>query len=585
MTSPTKNHGTEKVVELARRREKDSPFERFGKSLPPGKPVEQIDALLERHDAEDYIKTINPHALFRLIKDAGFDQGMDLIPYVAPDQLQLFLDLDCWKKDRIDTTRMAAWLAVIVADADDAHFHAAIRDMDPEVIALFFKKNFVAVEPIEDEDQGIPDHMPDNAVLSPDNAYALVYPEDQDIAALLRALVDRLYFVDPGLAWALFEAVRWELESQMEETAYRFRTSRIEEYGFVDRTEALAVYARVDPVETRTRFEEGKLAAKPILAVAPTLDLPAVVSENVDESFFFFQILSSIDDTDTVQRLTAELIALNNRTMIADGIEPGEIETGQEVVQRTTGFLSLGLEFLSRAVPEEAQKALELIPLRRIFQVGYSITLDLQQKANALKDRPTLTLVAGELYSLLNPDERALFEGLADLRPSFAEDRFTFDIFREQAQVDQAALALGLIAFKQLWLFGVLGQKVEDLATMLYEGAVQNPPDMVSFDALFATALVTQLLHDKSELRGLTPNELRVLPEVLAKAPWGDDPVGYFEDLIAPILMKLPAATTGLATRWLRQTLDLLTEELAGVTSYLGPEPFLELLLVAPEIA
>lgn len=585
MTSPTNNQGTQKVVELASRRQKTSPFARFGQALPPGKPVEQIDALLERDDAEDYIKTINPHALFRLIKDAGFDQGMDLIPYVAPDQLQLFLDLDCWKKDSIDTTRMAAWLAVMVADADDAHFHRAIRDLDPEVMALFFKKNFVAVEPIDDEDQGIPDHMPETAVLSPDNAYALVYPEDQDNAALLRALVDRLYFVDQGLAWALFEAVRWELESQMEETAYRFRTSRIEEFGYVERTEALSVFARINPVETRARFEAGKFTPKQTLATPPTLDLPAVVVDNLDESFFFFQVLSAIDDDELVDRITAELIALNNRTMIADGIEPGEIETGQEVVRRTTGYLSLGLEFMARARLEDAQKALALIPLRRIFQVGYSITLDLQQKANALKERPTLTLVSSELYSLLNPDERALFEGLADLRPSFAEDRYTFDIFRDQSQVDKAALQLGLIAFKQLWLFGVLGQKVEDLATTLYEGTLLNSPDMVSFDALFATAITTYLLHERSELRGLTPNELRVLPEILAAAPWGDDPVGYFEELIAPILITLPATTTGLATRWLRQTLEHLREELAAVTAYIGPEPFLEIVLVAPDLA
>ena len=568
-----------KVVDLAERRPSAGPFALLESALPPGHPVEQIDALLERDDIEDHIKTLNPHTFFRLIKEAGFDQGMDLIPYASPDQLQIFVDLDCWKKDRIDTHRMAAWMAVLVADADDEHFHRAIRDMDPEVTALFFKKNFLAIDLIEEGE--IPDNMPEYTQLSPDGAYALAYPEDEDTAALLRALVDRLYHVDRGLAWALFEAVRWELTSQMEETAFKFRTSRLEEFGFVERTEAMGIYAVLDPVQVRQRWDEGELEAKPSLTPPETLDIPAVVTDNIDEEFYFFRILDSITDSNLVQRISAELASLNNRTMVADGIEPGELETGREVVRRTTGFLSLGLEFISRADEETAHRALETIALRTLFQVGHSITHNLQQKAHALRERPTLSLIEGVPHSLLNPDEQALFEGLTDLRPTYAEDRHTFSIFLNQKQVDQAALRIGMVAFKQLWLFGVVQKSVEDLAALVYDGVLLNEPDMVSFDVFFSTALATYLLQDDPAIRGLTPNELRVLPEAIGKAPWGEDPVGYFEALIGPMLVELPSSTTRLATRWLRDTLELLDDELAAVTDYIGPEPFLELLLVA----
>lgn len=568
----------DKVVALSTRRQAPSPFARLQTSLPAGEPAEQINAILERDDAEDFVKTINPHALFRLIKDAGLDQGMDLIPYTSPEQLQVFFDLDCWQKDRLNTDRMAAWLAIMVADADDGHFHRAIRDIDPEVISLFFKKNLLAVGLIEDGE--IPEDMPDNAQLSPDNAYALVYPEDEDQAALMRALVDRLYEVDPGLAWTLFEAVRWELSSQMEETAYTFRTSRLEEFGFVERTEAMQVYATLDPVKVRERWDSGELEIKPVLTAPSTLDVPAVVTENIGEEFFIFRIINSLEDDD-VHRLSAELAALTNRTMVADGIEPGEIETGKEVIRRTAGFLSLGLEFIARADEAIARRAVQTIALRTLFAVGHSITANLQQKARALQQRPTLSLVEGVLYSLLNPDEKALFEGLTDLRPTFASDRHTFDLFHTQDQVDRAALQIGMVALKQLWLFGVAGQTVEDLATMVYDGALLNEPDMVHFDAFFATALATHLLAGEPSIRGLTAEELRALPEALRGTPWGEDPLGYFEALIGPMLVELPAATTGLATRWLREVLNWLIEELAPVSSYIGPEPFLEIFLVS----
>ncbi len=569
----------EKVVDLERRRAEAGPFDRLDTALPAGEPIEQIDALLSRSDAEEHIKTLNPHTLFRLIKEAGFDQGMDLIPYASPDQLQIFVDLDCWAKDRIDTGRMSTWLSVLVAEADDEHFQRALRDLDPEVTALFFKKNFVAVEVIE-EDQ-IPEGMPENVELSPDNAYALVYPEDEDLSGLMRALVDRLYFVDQGLAWALFEAVRWELTSEMEETAYKFRTSRLEEYGFVERIEALDVYSTVDPVDFRQRWESGELEEKPVLDPPSTIEVPTVIKDNLNDEFFFFAILDSIDDPAQLKRLSAELVSLSNRSMVADGIEPGEIETGREVIRRTAGLLSLGLHFVARTEPEAARRALETIPLRSLFRVGHSITANLQQKARTLEDRPTLSLIEGVPYSLLNPDETALFEGLADLRPTFGRDRETFEIFRHQDQIDLAALRIGMVAFKQLWLFGVTDNTVEDLANLVYEGTLLNEPDSVSFDAFFATALATHIIRQEPALRGLTSEELRTLPQALRDKPWDDDPIQFFESVIGPMLVELPPETTGLATKWLDQTLDWLIDELAPVRDYIGPEPYLELLLVA----
>ncbi len=568
----------DKIVDLESHREQQTPFDRLDSDLPPGEPVDQIDAILDRPDAEDYIKTLNPHSLFRLVKRAGFDQGVDLIPYTSPDQLQIFFDLDCWQKDRIDTGQMATWLTVLTSDADDDHFHRAMRDIDPEVISLFFKKNIVAVDVVEEGE--IPDDMPPNAELSPDNAYAIVYPENEDMAALLRAIVDRLYHVDQGLAWTLFEAVRWELTSDLEETAYQFRTSRLEEYGFVERTEALEIYATLDPVVFRNQWEEGGLDEKPAVDPPETFDVPAVVSDNVDDDFYIFSILDSLDDDETLQRLTTELISLTNRTMIADGIEPGELETGTQVVRRTAGFLSLGLEFAARADDDTARRAVVEIPLRSLFRVGYSITADLQKKAQDLDDRPTLSLIEGVPFSLLNPDERALFENLDDIRPTFARDRNTFELFRNQNQIDHAALRIGMVAFKQLWLFGVTDHTVEDLANMIYEGALLNEPDSVTFDLFMSTALATHLLHQEPTLRGLTEGELRNLPHALRDEPWGDDPLDYFEPVIGPMLVELPPQTTGLATRWLNETIDWLVDELAPVRDYIGPEPYLELLLV-----
>lgn len=569
-----------KIIRLEDRRPSSdlSAMARVEDKLPMTRPVEAIDEILSRDDAEDFIKSLNPHGLYRLIREAGFDQGMDLIPYTTPEQLQIFVDLDCWKRDHIDTDRMAAWLAVMVSDADDKHFKRAMRDLDPEVVSLFFKKNLRAVELVEEGE--IPEGMPEPVALSPDNTFAISYPEDEDLAALMRALLDRLYDQDMGLAWTLLESVRWELESDMEETAYRFRTSRLEEFGFVERVEALEAYALLDPVKLREKWESGRLEEKLSVPPPERLEVPAVLRETADESLFFFEVLNQLDDDEAIALLIMELAALTNRTMVADGIEPGELETGGEVVHRTAGFLSLGLEFLSRSDTEKALQGLATVPLKTLFRVGHAIAQNLREKARNLTERPTLTLVEGVPFSLLNPDEAALFEGLQDLRPTFARDAEVFEVFQEQSQVDDAALRIGMVAYKQLWLFGVLHQTVEDLAPLVYDGGVKNEPDQVSFDVFFATAIATFLVAGVPALRGLTREELQELPGKLREASWTDDPIDYFEPVIGPMLVALPASTTTMATRWLSHSLDRLVDELAAVEHVVELEPFYPLVLV-----
>ena len=303
--------------------------------------------------------------------------------------------------------------------------------------------------------------------------------------------------------------------------------------------------------------------------------------ENLDERLFFFKVIDQLNDEAMIERIAAELTALNNRTMIADGIEPGEIETGRQVVRRTGGYLSLGLEFVARSDMARAERVIRTVALRQIFQLGYSLARNLQLKSTQLEQRPTLTLVEELPYSLLNPDEEALFEGLSAVRPTFASDRNTFDIFHTQSQVDQAALRIGMLAFKQLWLFGVTRHRVEDLAALLYNDKLLNEADQVSFDVFFATSLATHLVTGKPWVRGLSEDELRALPNRLREQPWGDDPIGFFEPVIGPILVELPPATSGLATRWLRETLAHLQDELGQVTGFAGPEPYTEVLLVA----
>src|SRR5690606_10171408 len=135
-----------------------------------------------------------------------------------------------------------------------------------------------------------------------------------------------------------------------------------------------------------------------------------------------------------------ELGVLTNKTLVADGVEPGELDTGHEAARRTMGYLSLGLDFLARSDDARAAEVLEAVALVKIFQTGYSLARKLQRNVLELERRPTLSLVAGDRFSLLGEDDEALCDALTFPRPTFAEDAVTYDIFRDQDQLDAAAL-------------------------------------------------------------------------------------------------------------------------------------------------
>lgn len=530
--------------------------------LPSGDAAQQIKALIERDDTDAAVKALDPQTLFNLIKAAGFDQGVDLIPYTTPDQMQAFFDFDTWRRDQLLSARMHRWVGALIEETSDAQFKLVVRELDSELLAIYFKRG---LQVYLTDNGRIPEDVPDEAVLSPDFQYALIYPEDESHATNLRNIINRLFELDRVLAWTLIEAVRWELPSEMEEYAYRWRNARLQDHGFVPKDEAMAVYRLLDPVALREQIEQNIPNTKPALQTPAHQDLPTVLTSEFSDEFFILQILGVIEDQHKVRELLYELHGLTNRTLIADGIEPGELNSGRQVIRRTLGYLSLGLEHLSRAKHERAQEIVQQLALRDILRAGYTIVVRLQHQARQLLHRPTLTMVDGQEYSLLNDDERALMEGLMRQRPTFAKSPDDFDLFKHQAQVDQAALRLGELAIKQLWLFGAQRQSIEQLATLIYHDSLLIEPVDVTFDMCMTTTIAMLMARGQPELAPLTPADFSTLLEALALAPWEADPAAYFNPILTEATRVLPTNSSPLLARWIMQRVEALKDELGAL--------------------
>jgi hypothetical protein len=560
------------VVDLEKQRDNfKSPLDALDRALPPGTPKEKIDQILAREDAVDYLQSLDSHTFYRLIKQAGWDQSYDLVQYATPRQVQNFLDFDCWTRDRLIPKKMEKWLAALVSESTQEHLQEVCRDLDAEMLAYFFKDN---LEVEEVEEGRIPDHLDGNVSLSPDNQYAIVYPEDEDTASVLRMLIDRLYGADRMLGWTLLEAVRWELPSELEEYAYKWRKSRIEEFGFIPREEAIEIYQYVDPKQLRDRLDENKDDDYVDLSPPETIDPPVLLEEELTEEFFFSEALNEVENAETIQRIIHQTISLLHRAMMSDGVEPGDLESGRQVVRRTFGYLSAGLDFLSR---DDTQRAAALIsdkPLKLFHQAGFSLARKFQSKIDKLEDNPTLTLLDHDDYSLLTDDDRALVEALKRKRPYYSRSATEHEIFKEQEQIDEAANRIGLIAFKQLWLFQIAISDIDDLADSVYTEQTINSPAAITFDNLFATYLANFILDGEPKLEPLSPDALSQLTEQLQQ----EQP--SLEPLLDELESKTSAEAMGLVERWVDTSFSALNTGLGEIAGTPEPEYLTDLLLL-----
>jgi hypothetical protein len=162
-------------------------------------------------------------------------------------------------------------------------------------------------------------------------------------------------------------SAKWELGSDLEEHAWRWRQGRMADLGYVDFYEALSIYQWLDPASVKV--DEHTFVAPP--PETPT-ELPAVLAGSLDEAGFFGKALATLASDAEVERLHGALVLLINKAMAADLVDPGDFEHGKEALGRAVAYVGLALEYLSRGDAARAGQALLSVALERIFRVGFS---------------------------------------------------------------------------------------------------------------------------------------------------------------------------------------------------------------------
>ena len=70
---------------------------------------EALDRILEQKYPQHYVQDITSVDFFWLIKKIGEDDALPILKLASPEQWQYLLDMELWRKDRIDPEQISTW--------------------------------------------------------------------------------------------------------------------------------------------------------------------------------------------------------------------------------------------------------------------------------------------------------------------------------------------------------------------------------------------------------------------------------------------------------------------------------------------
>ena len=418
-------------------------------------PRQRMELLLHAPKPMRLVRALPDFDWYITVREIGPADSTALISLASPEQMIHLFDLEAWRQDRFDGDRAGAWLAVLLESGEPA-LRRFFSNADEELLALLLK-HWLHVEPLEYEDgadvhgHGLGDAGTEDGLTMPDGYYSYS-PTDPEHAPAARRILQILYVDHPKRYQRAVWASLWELPSELEELALKWRRSRLEEHGFPCWEDSLDVYGAPGtpvgssgvPVPTN---RDGLAASRRTLM--PSWSVPALVTA-VD-----------LLDEEQRERVFHEMVSVANRVLVADGADAGELEQHRLALAKAAAYLGIALETRGAAEPEAVARVLGERSVVELFREGWSQAVKLQQRAMAL--------IAGG-WGIDHPDPlRAIdpplderLRALIEKRPRYVEvsdENLSGERreFRNRAEIEETGVAIEMAQRMGDLLFGQLG--------------------------------------------------------------------------------------------------------------------------------
>lgn len=367
----------------------------------------RLDLILDARDPGALVRALPPDELYFTIREIGLADSVELVQLASAAQFKVLLDLDAWRQGRLEPRRLLPWLRAARAGALDdpraaARLARKMRALDPELALLVFRDALLVHDLKVEED---PEVTSDRTFRTADGAYLVEFLVEGSDYVAVRGLIDDLQAEDVFGLSRLLASLAWELPSELEETALRWRTGRLADLGYPALQEALSWYARPP---ARPAEAPGTAARAPGFFLAP---LP--------EGTLLARAAAGLSPDDR-RALELQLLGAGNAVMVADGIDPVDLDQVRAAVAGARAMVELGLGAVAGGEEARAAEALVTTPVKRLFQEGFGRVLQLCWRAERLlkgggagsRRAPLLDAPLGEALTALSSRRPRYWPGL-----------------------------------------------------------------------------------------------------------------------------------------------------------------------------
>ncbi|MBU5613400.1 DUF6178 family protein [Geomonas azotofigens] len=372
---------------------------------------EKLDLIVDDPESKRLATGLQPQEFFWLMKEVGEADAVDLLRLASADQCVFILDMELWDGWTFSEEQACHWLTYFI-EGGESRVHELLKHLDYELLQLLLSREiFVG--------GGIGDHSDDEERFADydhtfDDVFMIKFKKPEH-SQLIGSFLSMLVKLDNGLYTALMEGVKGDVDLELEEQCQRFRTGRLQDLGFPPLDEALSIYARIHP--DRFELQGGK-------ELASAGEGGQLMPVFADEGTLLSRALA-LAGSDVVPQ---ELNYLVNSALVAEGAAFHEPESMLGVMHRVCGYLNIALETLAPGDDGKAARILAEEELKRLFQLGYSIVLQLKFTA---RDTETVDYATGKLLAGLKSKRPRFYRGLdADGVDGYREFRDLADVRR-----------------------------------------------------------------------------------------------------------------------------------------------------------
>ncbi|MEE4602244.1 MAG: DUF6178 family protein [Desulfobacteraceae bacterium] len=533
-------------------------------ALPPKKAMETI---LEDPQPVALVHSFPEQDFYFLIHDIGTGDSLPLLSLASNRQWEHIIDLEVWRKDQIDVESVSRWLSLLL-QADSKRFIRWFVEEKLELIEFYL---FRSIEVrVKEHDQDPSDFG--EGFFTLDNVYYIrilerPIAEDQDDFTeaqrkkFITKFCEHLADYDHQLHQSVLLEATHVIPAETEEDCYHRRNVRLAEKGFLPFDEAIGIYQPIKPQDLAN--QSAKLVVRPADRRSP-VPVSQYPIRMLKEDNHFTVALTAIDSRDVESQIQAEFANLCNQIIVADHKTIREREALRDIVKKTCGYISIGLERLAEdkttVDPRKSAALITRYPLSQIFKVGYGGALTLKWRAENWLSQCWFAR-NGLRLTFWGEQWLGVLGGLLLKKPLFYDNYKTGVLYREFTSLKDIGVMENI--FNQVIA-------VDDLLSLMPID-LERPSSygFLTFKNLILTLWTRRYLKLSTEkLKPLTLNEFKpFLEELLPGQPTkGSDQIRKIPQEMKLNFLDWLATDTGLKdfeiTGRLGQTLENLFEEI-----------------------